>query len=283
MAMKMRKIFKIRERYSWSILKVLLGLMVFIFIVDRVGIVWFESNFLEHYLSLSVKGLKAGNLWQLVSYLFIHDGIWHIFCNAIVLFFMGKLIEQCYGGRRLLELFFISGVAGALIWFIVNFNRPSSVLLGASAGCLGIFSYFCFACENRPMIFLLFFVVPVRIKPRILLAIATGLEAFCFFTQELAGGRVANSAHLGGILGGLIGYYFYHYHHKYMKIIKEKLMKPKHITNAIDDSYKLYIKSYSAQRSEIDRILDKINESGFNSLTEAERNTLNAAKHLMHR
>ncbi|MDR1366788.1 MAG: rhomboid family intramembrane serine protease [Puniceicoccales bacterium] len=283
MALEMRKIFKIRGRYSWSALKILLGLMVFIFTIDHIGIVWFGSNFLAHHLSLSVEGLRAGNLWQLVSYLFIHDGIWHIFCNAIVLFFIGKLIEQRHGGRRLLELFFISGVTGALIWFTVNFNRPSSVLLGASAGCLGIFSYFCFACENRPMIFLLFFVIPVRIKPRILLAIATGLEAFCFFTQELAGGRVANSAHLGGILGGLICYYFYHYHRRCTKIIREKLMKHRRTTNATDDSYKLYIKSYSAQRSEIDRILDKINESGFNSLTEAERNTLNSAKHLMHR
>jgi hypothetical protein len=61
-------------------------------------------------------------------------------------------------------------------------------------------------------------------------------------------------------------------------------MKREHRVDAVaDDSYKLYVKSYSAQRSEIDRILDKINERGFKSLTEAEKNTLNSAKHIMHR
>ncbi|MDR1907217.1 MAG: rhomboid family intramembrane serine protease [Puniceicoccales bacterium] len=284
MVMKMRKTFKIGKRDSWSALKVLLGAMALIFTVNRINVVWFKDNFLEYYLPLSVQGLKTGNIWQLVSYMFMHDGIWHIFCNAIVLFFMGRLIEERYGGGRLLGLFFISGAVGALVWFGVNFSWPYGVLLGASAGCLGIFSYFCLMCENRPMVFLLFFTVPVRMKPRMLLAIAVGLEAFCFFTQELAGGNVANSAHLGGILGGCLCYIFYHRRQKYMSIVKKKLTEKSQATDAMaDDSYKLYIKSYSAQRSEIDRILDKINENGFKSLTNAEKNTLNSAKHLMHR
>jgi membrane associated rhomboid family serine protease len=246
--------------------------------------VWFGSNFLVNQLPLSVEGLCSGKIWQLASYMFMHDGIWHIFCNAIVLFFIGNLIERRYGGRRLVELFFISGIVGALFWIGLNFANPLGNLWGASAGCLGIFSYFCFACENRQMVFLLFFVVPVRIKPRTLLAITAGFEIFCFFTQELVSGGIANSAHLGGILGGLICYYFYNHHHKYVKMMREKLRKEGRTANTgANDSYKLYIKSYSAQRSEIDRILDKINESGFKSLTEAEKNTLNSAKHLMHR
>jgi hypothetical protein len=200
------------------------------------------------------------------------------------LFFIGGLIERRYGGRRLIELFFISGLVGALVWFGINFVSSFKSLWGASAGCLGIFSYFCLACANRPMVFLLFFVIPVRIKPRTLLAIAAGFEVFCFFTQELVGGNVANSAHLGGILGGLGCYYFYNCHRKYTEMAKEKPVKRGRAANAgADDNYKLYIKSYSAQRSEIDRILDKINESGFKSLTETEKNTLNSAKHLMHR
>ncbi|MDR2812713.1 MAG: rhomboid family intramembrane serine protease [Puniceicoccales bacterium] len=280
----MRKMFEVVGRFPRSTLNVLLGAMALVFTINHINTVWFGNNFLEHYLPLSVQGLKAGDVWQLVSYMFMHEGIGHIFCNAIVLFFIGKLIEERYGGRRLLELFFISGIAGALVWFAVNFNRPFSVLLGASAGCLGVFSYFCFACENRPMVFLLFPLIPVRVKPRILLAITAGMEVFCFFTQELVKGNVANSAHLGGILGGLGCYYFYRYCYQYVSMIKEKLMKRRRIVDAMaDDSYKLYIKSYSAQRSEIDRILDKINESGFKSLTKAEKNTLNSAKHLMHR
>jgi membrane associated rhomboid family serine protease len=216
--------------------------------------------------------------------MFMHEDIWHIFCNGLVLFFMGRLIEMRDGGRRLLEIFFISGVVGALVWVGINFNRSSVVLLGASAGCLGIFSYFCMVCANRPAVFLLFFVIPIRMRPRMLLMVTAGLEVFCFFTQELVGGNVANSAHLGGILGGLGCYYFYCHRRRYARIIEGKRTKCGHKVDAVaDDSYKLYVKSYSAQRREIDRILDKINERGFKSLTEAEKNTLNSAKHLMHR
>ncbi|MDR2372063.1 MAG: rhomboid family intramembrane serine protease [Puniceicoccales bacterium] len=280
----MQKVFRVKEQYSWGTLKVLLGLMVIVFTIDRIGLAWFGNDFLRRYLLLSSEGLGEGNVWQLVSYIFMHEDIGHIFCNGLVLFFIGRLIEMRDGGRRLLELFFISGVVGALVWLSVNFNRPFVVLLGASAGCLGIFSYFCMVCENRPMVFLLFFVIPIRIRPRMLLMITAGLEAFCFFTQELVGSNVANSAHLGGILGGLGCYYFYRYRHRYAKVIEEKLTKRGRMVDAVaDDSYKLYVKSYSAQRSEIDRILDKINERGFKSLTEAEKNTLNSAKHLMHR
>jgi membrane associated rhomboid family serine protease len=280
----MQKVFRVKGQYSWDTLKVLLGLMVLIFTIDRIGLAWFGNNFLRYYLLLSSEGLREGNIWQLVSYLFMHEDIWHIFYNGLILFFIGRLIEIRDGGRRLLELFFISGIMGALVWLGINFNRPFTLLLGASASCLGIFSYFCMVCANRPMVFLLFFVIPIQVRPRMLLMAAAGMEVFCLFTQELVGGNIASSAHLGGILGGLGCYYFYRYRRRHARIIDEKLTKRDGKVDAVaDDSYKLYVKSYSAQRSEIDRILDKINEKGFKSLTDAEKNTLNSAKHLMHR
>jgi hypothetical protein len=102
--------------------------------------------------------------------------------------------------------------------------------------------------------------------------------------QEFSGGHVANSAQLGGILGGCLCFFFYQYRRRYMNIIKEKLTYGPQKTRAMHgDSYKLYITSYSAKRKEVDRILDKINERGFKSLSEGEKNTLNSAKHLMHR
>lgn len=280
----MQKTFRVRECYTWSALKLLLGTMLLLFVINGVNKVWFSNDFLEKYLCLSLKGLKAGYLWQLMSHMFMHEGIWHIFCNIIVLLPLGHLIEQKYGSRRLLGIFLISGVIGAITWLLVHYRYPYCVLLGASAGCLGVLSYFCLGCENRPMTFLLFFIIPIRLRPRILLAIMTGIELYCFFIQELSNGRVANSAHLGGILGGCICYCFYQYRQKYINMIKRKLnLKSCGICTMYGDSYKLYITSYSAKRREVDRILDKINENGFKSLTEAERNTLNSAKYLMHR
>ncbi|MDR1303016.1 MAG: rhomboid family intramembrane serine protease [Puniceicoccales bacterium] len=279
----MQKTFRVGGKSPRNALDVLLGVMACVFLWDRVSVVWFGSDFSGRYLPLSLLGLRDGYLWQLVTHMFMHGDIWHIFCNGIVLFFIGRLIERKYGGRRLLAIFFISGLMGAGAWLLFQ-GQFYGTLLGASAGCLGLFTYFCLVHENRPLIFLLFFILPVKLRPRTLLAITCGLEVFCFFTQELWGSNVAHSAHLGGILGGCLCYFFHQYRRKYARIFREKLARGSRSANAMyGDNYKLYITSYSARRSEVDRILDKINESGFKSLTEAERSTLNSAKHLMHR
>ncbi|MDR2200562.1 MAG: rhomboid family intramembrane serine protease [Puniceicoccales bacterium] len=280
----MEKAFRVGDRNSGNALKILLGTMVSVFLLDKISSTWFGNNFFNGNLSLSVGGLGKGNLWQLVTYMFIHEGLGHILCNAIVLFFVGKLVEQRYGGKRLVEVFLFSGLLGAGAWFLVHGQQFQASLVGASAGCLGIFSYFCFTCENRPSTFLLFFTVPLRLKPRMLLAIAAGLEVYGLLFQELRNGAVANSAHLGGILGGCGAYFFFRYWRKYVNTAKGKLTYRARTSQAMHgDSYKLYITSYSAKRSEVDRILDKINESGFGSLSEAEKRTLNGAKQLVHR
>jgi rhomboid protease GluP len=282
MTVKMQRTFKV-ETPRWSVLSILLGVMAVLFALDRMNTAWFGGNFFERHLFLSVQGLMDGNLWQLATHLLMHDGIGHILGNAIILFFFGSFIEQRYGGRRLLEIFFISGVVGALVWVGVNFRHPFVHLLGASGGCLGIFTYFCLVFENRPMDFPLFFTISLKLKPRTLLMITTVFEIYCFFMLELNGGQIANSGHIGGIFGGLLCYLFYHHRQKYVNIFREKLTSKSRADAMQGDSYKLYITSYSARRREVDRILDKINESGFKSLTEAEKNTLNSAKHLMHR
>ena len=256
--------------------------MVGIFCADQLSRALFHNNGLYELLSLSTDGTWLKMMFQSVTYLFLHADFGHIFCNGLVLYFIGKLIEDRYGSKRLLSVFIISGIFGAATWLLLHYNNPHMVLLGASAGCLGVFSYFCWSCENRPLTFLLFFVLPVTLKPRLLLAICAGLEGFFFLTQELGQGGIANSAHLGGMLGGSLCYFCFLYRRQLTEAIKKKITFRSKSMNAMHgESYKLYITSYSAQRSEIDRILDKINATGFKSLTEVERKTLNSAKHLI--
>lgn len=266
-----------------SALKWLLWIMAGLFVTDRLLQSVFQSYFLSDNLNLSFSGLREGRIWQFVSYAFMHANFWHILCNGLILYFIGRYVEQKYGNRRLVAIFLATSIIGAVAWLALEPLHPNSVLLGASAGCLGIFSYFCLACEDRPLTFLLYFVLPVKLRPRSLLLIAAGLEALSFLTQELSGGTVASSAHLGGILGGYLCYVFYRYRNRCMNAVKEKLTYRSRSTEAMHgESYQLYITSYSAQEAEIDRILDKINETGFKSLTEEERETLNSTKHLMH-
>jgi membrane associated rhomboid family serine protease len=284
---KMKKAFKVEQQQKQYIPQtVLIQLMIWmgiVFAIDRIAQVWFQSNFWHQALTLSLDGLKSGKVWQIASYMFMHDGLWHIICNAFTLLFIGRIIEQRYGPKRVMEVFFLSGIMGALLWLGINFRQGHNILLGASAGCLGLFSYFCLIYDDRPLVFLFYFVLPIKLKPRILLIGVALIEVYCFFMNELRGEHIANSAHLGGILGGCLCYLFHRYCWRCGHIFGKKAMGDGTTNTIQSDSYELYITSYSAQRNEIDRILDKINESGFQSLTKTERNTLNSAKHLMHR
>nr|MDE6576238.1 rhomboid family intramembrane serine protease [Opitutales bacterium] len=139
--------------------------------------------------------------------------------------------------------------------------------------------------RDQPLTFLFFFILPVRLRPRTLLAITAGFEVLGFLTQELAGyGMIANSAHLGGFLGGYLVYISSQRGFDFGKMIRKQWKEyfPRKST-VQSDSYSLYIAKNASQRQEIDRILDKINTTGFQSLTPGERDTLESAKQLMHR
>lgn len=269
---------------KFDVLSSLLWAMGILFLIQRIGAVWFGSEILSSHLALSVHGFKKFHWWQFLTYSLEHRAFWHLFVNGVFLYFIGRFVQFKYGPKRLLSVFFLSGIAGALVWLAFHFKHDAASLIGASAGAFGVFSYFCFACEDRPMTFLLFFVFPINLRPRVLLSFLFGLELFFATTQELYGGLEANSAHIGGMLGGVICYYFFQRFSRGFVNFKRKMCHETQQVNSMQgDSYKIYITSYSAKRSEIDRILDKINDSGFKSLTKSERNTLNSAKHLMHR
>lgn len=275
----MSRVYRVEWQQTWSASRVLLTTM---------AAVWLLSAFLGPYFhdcfALSVGGLRRGCIWQLLTYSLMHVDLWHFLGNGIILFFIGRIVERQYGRRVLYGLFFLSSLTGALVWFCVNFHHPWRFLLGASAGCLGVFTFFCLALRDQPLTFLLFFIVPVRLRPRTLLAITIGLEVLGFLFQELANhGAIANSAHLGGFLGGYLGYLLGCQHlnvrnifQKYRNIFRQK-------ATTQSTSYKIYITKDEKQRQEVDRILDKINASGFQSLTSEEREFLESTKQLMHR
>ena len=69
--------------------------------------------------------------WSMVTYMFLHDqrDIWHILFNMLGLFFFGVRVEERIGTRRFTWLYFISGIAGAILSFLFSFNSP---VIGAS-------------------------------------------------------------------------------------------------------------------------------------------------------
>jgi len=167
------------------------------------------------YLELSLWGMLHGYFWQLLTYQFMHGGWLHLIINCWGLFVFGRSVEWAVGKSRFLLVYFLSGIFGGLLQMMACFlwphYFPSDVgTVGASAGLFGIVASFTMLFPEQPLLMLLFFVVPIKMRAKSLLAfllVATGLGIS--YPRSFLGGNVAHFAHLGGILIGLAFSRFY--------------------------------------------------------------------------
>ncbi len=260
-------------------------------VVDRI---FGYGSFFE-YFGLSPDALENGRIWTLLTYSFLHAGIWHISLNMLALYFLGSALERFAGTAKFLIAYFAGGIAGGAVWLLLSSSSPE-VLVGASASVMSVFACFCVFYPPVPLTFLVFFVLPVSLRPMTMLKLMAAFD-FSGFLYGLFSGEttIAYSAHLGGICAGLLltgkwrGTFFC-----VPKIFSFRGMKPFESTrrgrgkiefrpeqkNAADYKYSVNISAHADLKKEVDRILDKINAGGFSSLTEQEREILKRAKEI---
>ena len=218
--------------------------------------------------------------WSIVTYSFIHGGFGHILWNMLFLYWFGKIIHDNIGNNAVISLYVLGGIIGGLSYMalfnIIPFygDRVSdSLMLGASAGVFSIVAGSATLLPNYT--FYLLFLGPVRIK---YIALFYILLSFLDVTGSNAGGEIA---HLGG---ALIGYLFIRQLQngvnmgegiiKIINIFNKKSSSKIKQDPPINDEVKPDI-----SQDEIDKILDKISESGYSSLSKKEKEKLfNASK-----
>ena len=83
---------------------------------------------------MSLDGLRAGHVWQLLTYQFMHGGFWHIFLNCWAIFVFGRVLEATMGKKRMLTLYFLSGVMGGLAQMLVCLAVHAGLFRGRGGG-----------------------------------------------------------------------------------------------------------------------------------------------------
>jgi membrane associated rhomboid family serine protease len=138
--------------------------------------------------------------WQLVTYGFLHGGITHIFFNMFAIYMFGSALEQFFGTRYYVTLYFVSVVVAALTQLGVNeiLNSPYPTL-GASGGVYGLLLAFGMYFPQQ-RIMLLF--PPIAMPAWVAVTGYAALELFLGVTGTQQG--VAHFAHLGGMLGAFV-------------------------------------------------------------------------------
>lgn len=281
------------ESYSqrpWAV-KSLLVAMLAVFILQNVVRHWFGSYVLEDTFALSIGNLTRGFVHTLITYGLLHSTEralpWHLVFNAFFIWWFGKTLEERYGSLKFLELFLISVLIGGVTWSLMQvLGNNSGILVGASAGAYGVLYLFCREHWNHS---LSLFFLPIQFLGKHLFYVLVGFQAFFFLFSELPGNShatTAYSAHLGGILGAYIYERFFESKGSFFARFKRKPKiqilppswdkKSKKASNA--SHYKVNVGKNENLKAEVDRILDKINESGFGALTEEEKDILDRAK-----
>ena len=286
-----------------SVVTILLVVTISIFVLQHVVNVSFPgaggrpNTFLTNWFALSPQGFRELKVWTVFTYAFLHStsSIWHILLNMLVLFSFGRTVETLLGKQQFLVLYFSSAIIGGLTYLFFHLNDASTVV-GASAAVSAVVAFFCLRFYERPITFLLYFVIPVTIKPKWLFWGFLAISTYLLFSSELSAisanrAGVAHSAHLGGLLTGAV-YYRYIYSRQTVfgnTFGHPGIELPKWFRRRKKTESKM---SYQVNRptrnrdefqKEVDRILDKINMSGFSSLNDKEKATLDKAKELLNR
>jgi membrane associated rhomboid family serine protease len=257
----------------------------------------------EHFLALSVPALQRGWIWTLLTHPFLHSTgfIVHVIFNLFALYFLGRELLPMLGSRRFLGLFAGATLLGGALWTATHWRfGGGEAHVGATPAVAALFTVFACFFPRQPLSFLLFFVFPVTVRPKQLVIGFLGISVLGFLIYELPGAmlpldiRLSSSAHLGGVLAGLI---YYRFGHETTWTFRRKgrdvelpawVTRAKKTPAATPTNFQVDVATPTLPakeniRAEVDRILDKINSEGLPALTAAEKALLDNAKDLLSR
>ena len=202
------------------------------------------------------------NIWTIMTYAFIHNDIYHIFWNMFILYFASEYFLNFFDEKKYIKTYFYGILFGGL-FFVLSYNlfpvfeTDSTTLIGSSAAVYSVLIFICTYFPNNKVNLILF---NIELKYIGMIYILLSLVQIPI---ENPGGNIA---HLGGALWGYL-YAMSIYNNSFNINLKE-------IINKI----KLNNLNKSENQKMIDAILDKISESGYESLTKKEKELLFKSK-----
>ena len=187
---------------------------------------WLEWFGLVPYAA--TRGLR---IWQPVTYLFLHAGIWHILLNLLYLAMFGADLEHSWGARRFYTYFFLCGVGAGVINVVVKLildPRGIGTALVPTIGASGAIYGILLACAvTMPHRQVWVFPLPITVSMRIFVIVMGAIEFFG--TIGASGDNVSHVCHLGGMLVGYIylrrGSFLYNYRNYYSDWRRRRLHK----------------------------------------------------------
>ncbi len=217
-------------------------------------------------------------VWRFLTFQFLHGSVWHLVFNMLGLYFVGWMVEERLGTRRFAAFYLACGICGAGLYLLLNvtanslvaagidgnmppllFSDPYTTLIGASAGVFGVLMAAAFL-RPRERVYV-FFAIPLRLKWAVYLFLVLAIA------NLLAGGPNAggDAAHVGGAIAGAL----FIRRPGWLSDFFDEFARPEQLAPAAAP--------VPLDASDDDAVLEKIDRSGLESLTQAERDALRRA------
>ncbi len=212
--------------------------------------------------------------WSLITHMFLHVGLWHLFWNMILLYWFGKIAGDLIGDKRIFPLYILGGLCGAFFYLVYALvTGQLGIAYGASAAVMAFVVASGFVAPEYNMRLILLGNVKLKY---IALALVL-IDLLMIAENNNTGGRVA---HLGGALFG--AFYIYNLRQGTdlakpfydMATLFERKDKARSLTVIHRRNKERGETRELSTQERIDQILDKINESGYDSLTDEEKEFL---------
>jgi|AntRauTorckE5430_2_1112549.scaffolds.fasta_scaffold04329_2 membrane associated rhomboid family serine protease len=242
--------------------------------------------------------------WGMVTSMFLHEGFWHLLWNMLFLYWFGRIVGDFIGDQRILPLYLLGGLTGAVVFFIsanlLPYGMGGRFALGASAGVMAIVV----AAGTISPDYIMRLLLLGDVKLKYIVAVLVFLDLILIPSGGNTGGHFA---HLGGAFFGWL----------FVAQLRNGNDFSEPVNNILDKIRDVYTRVISGKRSsrgpkvvyrnpsrkrsttsrgqaasdtnnrnssayqeKLDAILDKIKDSGYESLTKEEKEFLfNASKH----
>ena len=227
-------------------------------------------------LVLAPAALKDFQLWRIISSLLVNFNGWNLFFEMFALYIFGTIITPRLGATKILSLYLCSGIAGNLLWLILNLKTPEAMIFGCSGAVYGIIMASAMMVPEMQM-YLLFIPFPVKLR--------TMAIVFMLIDLLLMGATPFALLNVGGFIGGYLFTRIF-----LRKMLQwdplDSLLKRKPSVRNMPYEFDQKPKSETdnpINRNEVDRILDKLSRTGINSLTPDEVKVLEKVREQMNR
>ena len=250
--------FSYRSSFFTDAIKILVSVNFGIFLLQSLS--GAERMFFELFGLVPKQIWSEFMIWQPITYLFFHGGIWHVLINMFVLWMFGSELERLWGKQHFLKYYFVTGVGSGIITAIFALHSTTPVV-GASGAVFGVLLAYGLTYPNRTVY--LYGIIPIK---SILFVIGIGVLAFISSFDGTT--QISHLTHLAGMT---IGYVMLKRRWQWKDIWFS--IRKKTLEYQIQREEKKMSRHQELEQ-DIDRLLDKINRGGFHSLSEDEEQKL---------